>query len=168
MPSEVEFRQCYKHINVIVCRDALSRVKKVVKFHGNEVENVTILYSIRDKTKPIITRVLEFDALKDARPCESINIQVVADFVTVTFYKQESTNSIISRELIPLHATEHLWVKDIPTSWINLLDRLMHTMQYAYVATCWLIDACIQYVRVWKGRHADYVLLCVQSIHENS
>jgi hypothetical protein len=116
MPSEVEFRQCYKHINVIVCRDALSSVKKVVKFHGNEVENVTILYSIRDKTKPIITRVEEFDALKDARPCESINIQVVADFVTVTFYKQESTNSIISRELIPLHATEHLWVKDIPTS----------------------------------------------------
>jgi hypothetical protein len=99
-----------------VCRDALSRDKKVVKFHGNEVENVTILYSIRHKTKPIITRMEEFDAIKDARPCESINIQVVADFVTITFYKQESTNSIISRELIPLHATEHLWVKDIPIS----------------------------------------------------
>jgi hypothetical protein len=97
-----------------VCRDALSRDKKVIKFHGNEVENVTILYSIRHKTKPIITRMEEFDALKDARPCESINIQVVADFVTITFYKQESTNSITSRELIPLHATEHLWVKDIP------------------------------------------------------
>jgi hypothetical protein len=99
---------------LIVCRDALSRDKKAIKFHGNEVENVTILYSIRHKTKPIITRMEEFDALKDARPCESINIQVVADFVTITFYKQESTNSITSRELIPLHATEHLWVKDIP------------------------------------------------------
>ena len=94
----------------------MSRDNKVVKFHGNEVENVTILYSIRDKTKPIITRMEEFDAIKDARPCETINIQVVADFVTITFYKQESTNSIISRELIPVHATEHLWVKDIPIS----------------------------------------------------
>ncbi len=94
----------------------MSRDKKVVKFHGNEVENVTILYSIRDKTKPIITRMEQFDAIKDARPCETINIQVVADFVTITFYKQESTNSIISRELIPVHATEHLWVKDIPIS----------------------------------------------------
>jgi hypothetical protein len=86
--------------------------KKLVKFHGNEVENVTILYSIRQKTKPIVT-MMEFDALKDARSCESINVQVVADFVTITFYKQERTNSIISRELIPMHATEHIWVQDI-------------------------------------------------------
>jgi hypothetical protein len=112
--SSMEFRQSYKQTNVNLCRNALSRDKKVIKFHGNEVENVTILYSIRHKTKPIITRMEEFDALRDARPCESINIQVVADFVTITFYKQESTNSITSRELIPLHATEHLWVKDIP------------------------------------------------------
>ena len=86
--------------------------KKLVKFHGNEVENVTILYSIRQKTKPIVT-MMEFDALKDARSCESINVQVVADFVTITLYKQERTNSIISRELIPMHATEHIWVQDI-------------------------------------------------------
>ncbi|HYZ49821.1 MAG TPA: hypothetical protein VE593_02960, partial [Nitrososphaeraceae archaeon] len=83
-----------------------------VKFHGNEVENVTILYSIRQKTKRIVT-MMEFDALKDARSCESINVQVVADFVTITLYKQERTNSIISRELIPMHATEHIWVQDI-------------------------------------------------------
>jgi hypothetical protein len=76
------------------------------------VENVTILYSIRQKTKPIVT-MMEFDALNDARSCESINVQVVADFVTITFYKQERTNSIISRELIPMHATEHIWVQDI-------------------------------------------------------
>lgn len=94
----------------------MSRDKKVVKFHGNQVEDVTILYSIRHKTKPIVMRMEEFNALKDARSCESINIQVVADFVTITFYKQESTNSIISRELIPLHATEHIWVKDIQVS----------------------------------------------------
>jgi hypothetical protein len=87
--------------------------KKVVKFHGNEVANVTILYSIRPHVKPITTRMEEFDALNDSRSCETINIQVVADFVTLTFYKQERTNSIIGRELIPLHAIEHVWVKDL-------------------------------------------------------
>ena len=97
-----------------ISRDRLLKDKKVIKFHGNEVENVTILYSIRPNMKPITTKMEEFDALKDPRPCKSINIQIVADFVTITFYKQESTNSIMSRELIPLHATEHLWVKDLP------------------------------------------------------
>jgi hypothetical protein len=97
-----------------ISRDRLLKDKKVIKFHGNEVENVTILYSIRPNMKPITTKMEEFDALKDPRPCKSINIQIVAEFVTITFYKQESTNSIMSRELIPLHATEHLWVKDLP------------------------------------------------------
>jgi hypothetical protein len=97
-----------------ISRDRLLKNKKVIKFHGNEVENVTILYSIRPNMKPITTKMEEFDAVKDPRPCKSINIQIVAEFVTITFYKQESTNSIMSRELIPLHATEHLWVKDLP------------------------------------------------------
>ena len=91
----------------------MSRDKKVVKFHGNEVENVTILYSIRHKTKPIVTRMEEFDALKDPTICDAINVQLVANFITITFYKQESTNSIICRELIPSHAIEHVWVKDL-------------------------------------------------------
>jgi hypothetical protein len=98
-----------------MCGDSLRKDKRVIKFHGNEVENVTILYSIRPNMKPLTTRMDEFDALKDPRPYETINIQIVADFVTITFYKQESTNSIICRELIPLHRTEHLWVKDLPT-----------------------------------------------------
>jgi hypothetical protein len=97
-----------------ISRNPLLKDKKVIKFHGSEVENVTILYSIRPNMKHITTKMEEFDALKDAKPCKSINIQIVADFVTITFYKQESTNSIMSRELIPLHATEHLWVKDLP------------------------------------------------------
>ena len=86
--------------------------KKVVKFHGNEVANVTIQYSKATHAKTITTRTEEFDAVKDSRPCETMNIQVVADFVTITFYKQERTNSIIGRELIPLHAIDHMWVKD--------------------------------------------------------
>lgn len=97
-----------------ISRNPLLKDKKVIKFHGSEVENVTILYSIRPNMKPITTKMEEFDALKDPKPCKGINIQIVADFVTITFYKQESTNSIMSRELIPLHATEHLWVKDLP------------------------------------------------------
>ena len=97
-----------------ISRDRLLKGKKVIKFHGKEVENVTILYSIRSNMKPMTTKIKEFEELKDPRPCKSINIQIVAEFVTITFYNQESTNSIVSRELIPLHATEHLWVKDLP------------------------------------------------------
>ena len=93
-------------------RHTLVKDKKVIKFHGTEVLNVTILYSRKPNAKPITRRMEEFDALKDPRPCETINVQVVADFVTITFYKHESTNSIIGRELIPLHAIEHIWVKD--------------------------------------------------------
>ena len=80
-----------------ISRDRLLKDKKVIKFHGNEVENVTILYSIRPNIKPITTKMEEFDALKDPRPCKSINIQIVAEFVTITFYNQESTNSIVSK-----------------------------------------------------------------------
>jgi hypothetical protein len=93
-------------------RRTLVEDKKVIKFHGSEVLNVTILYSRKPNAKPITIRMEEFDALKDPRPCETINVQVVADFVTITFYRHESTNSIIGRELIPLHAIEHIWVKD--------------------------------------------------------
>jgi hypothetical protein len=63
--------------------------------------------------KPLTTTMEKFDALKDPTICETMNVQLVADFITITFYKQESTNSIISRELIPSHAIEHVWVKDL-------------------------------------------------------
>jgi hypothetical protein len=91
----------------------LVKHNKVVKFHGNKVANITILYSIRSNVKPLTTTMEKFDALKDPTICETMNVQLVADFITITFYKQESTNSIISRELIPSHAIEHVWVKDL-------------------------------------------------------
>ena len=97
----------------IYIRPVLTIDKKIIKFHGIEVANVTILYSIRGHVKPITTRMEEFDASKDPTQCETINVQVVADFVTITFYRRESTNSIIGRELIPIHAIEHVWVKDL-------------------------------------------------------
>ncbi|HEY6884055.1 MAG TPA: hypothetical protein VI278_08480 [Nitrososphaeraceae archaeon] len=90
--------------------------KTKVKFHGTEVANIIILYAIRPKANPITEIIEEFDALKVSETCEMINVQVVADFVTITLYKQETTNSILRRELIPLHAIEHIWVNDSPES----------------------------------------------------
>ena len=88
--------------------------KKAFKFHGSEVENIIIRHLVRKYDKPGIVEIEEFDALKNPEPCETINVQVVADFVTITLYKQETTNSILRRELIPLHAIEHIWVNDSP------------------------------------------------------
>ncbi|MGB8027532.1 MAG: hypothetical protein WCE95_07990 [Nitrososphaeraceae archaeon] len=85
--------------------------KKAFKFHGSEVENIIIRYVVRQYDKPGIVEIEEFDALKNPEPCETINVQVVADFVTLTFYRKESENSIIRRELIPLHVIERIWVK---------------------------------------------------------
>ena len=85
--------------------------KKAFKFHGSEVENIIIRYVVRKYDKPGIVEIEEFDALKNPEPCETINVQVVADFVTLTFYRKESENSIIRRELIPLHVIERIWVK---------------------------------------------------------
>ena len=90
----------------------MSNEKKIIKFHGVEVNNIIILYAIRPYSKPVTVVIEEFDALKDQERCETINVQVVADFVTITFYKQESSNSIIRRELIPTHTVEHIWIKD--------------------------------------------------------
>ena len=87
--------------------------KVIVKFHGTEVGNVIILYTIQPHAKPITEITEEFDALKVQDICETINVQIVADFVTITLYKQESTNSIIRRELVPLHAIQHIWVNDL-------------------------------------------------------
>jgi hypothetical protein len=91
----------------------MSTEQKIIKFHGAEVNNVIILYSIRPYSKPVTVVIEEFDALKDPERCETINIQVVADFITITFYKQESSNSIIRRELIPTHTVEHVWITDL-------------------------------------------------------
>jgi hypothetical protein len=87
--------------------------KKIIKFHGSEVENIVIHYATRVNNIPNGFLIEEFDALKDPQLCETLNVQVVADFVTVTFYRNEKENSIIRRELIPSHAIEHIWINDI-------------------------------------------------------
>lgn len=87
--------------------------KKIIKFHGSEVENIVIRYATRVHNMPNGFLIEEFDALKDPQLCETLNVQVVADFVTITFYKQEKENSVLRRELMPSHAIEHIWVNDV-------------------------------------------------------
>jgi len=82
--------------------------KKIIKFHGSNVENIVIRYATRPHNMPSGFLIEEFDALKDPQVCETLNVQVVADFVTITFYRDENENYIIRRELIPSHAIEHI------------------------------------------------------------
>lgn len=91
----------------------MSGNKKTIKFHGLEVANVIVRYFQREINKPDAIKIQEFDARKDPQICETINIQVVSDFVTITFYKNESDNIVIRRELIPTFIVEHIWVSDL-------------------------------------------------------
>jgi hypothetical protein len=88
---------------------------KIIKFHGTQVKNIIVHYSTKQKTEPAAEEevIEEFDALKSQEQCETINIQVVADYITITFYREESSNSIIRRELIPTYAVQHIWVEDL-------------------------------------------------------
>ena len=91
----------------------MTDIKKTIKFHGLEVSNVIVRYSQREVNKPDLIKIQEFDATKDPQICETVNIQVVSEFVTITFYKNESDNIIIRRELIPTFIVEHIWVSDL-------------------------------------------------------
>ena len=91
----------------------MSQNRKKVKFHGLEVENVIVRYSQKESHKPESIRIEEFDAENDTQLCQTVNIQVVSDYVTISFYRNESNNEIIRRELIPSHAVEHIWVNDL-------------------------------------------------------
>ena len=90
----------------------MAETKKTIKFHGLSVANVIVRYSQREVSKPDTIRIEEFDAAKDPQICETVNIQVVSDFVTITFYKKESDNIVIRRELVPTLVVEHIWVND--------------------------------------------------------
>jgi hypothetical protein len=89
--------------------------KKTIKFHGQEVENIVLLYLQKIRNEPDKTTIEEFDAIKDLQACDTINVQVVSEFVTITFYKDEKTNSIVHRELIPTNRVEHIWIRDMQT-----------------------------------------------------
>jgi hypothetical protein len=91
----------------------MAETKKTIKFHGLAVANVIVRYSKRELNKPDTIKIEEFDAAKDPQICETVNIQVVSDFVTITFYKKESDNIVIGRELIPTSVVEHIWISDL-------------------------------------------------------
>jgi hypothetical protein len=87
--------------------------EKLIKFHGTEVKNIIINFSRSQMNNPSTKVIEEFNAIKSPENCETINVQVVADYVTITFYKNESSNILIRRELIPTHNIEHILIDDL-------------------------------------------------------
>jgi hypothetical protein len=87
--------------------------KKVIKFHGTEVKDIRIHFLQSQNKNPKTNVIKEFSALNSSENCETINVQVVADFVTITFYQNESANIVLKRELIPTHTVEHIWIDDL-------------------------------------------------------
>lgn len=86
--------------------------EKMVKFHGQQVQDVAVRYA---QIGAASVTLEEFDAAKDPEVCQTINVQVVSDFVTITFYKDEKANSIVRRVLIPTHRVERIEIKDLQT-----------------------------------------------------
>ena len=91
-----------------------SRNEKSIKFHGVQVKNVIITHLRRTSTSSTVEK-LDISTTKYERnqSIETINVQVVAEYVTITYYKNEAANMIINRELIPIHSIEHIMVSDI-------------------------------------------------------
>jgi hypothetical protein len=85
-----------------------------IKFHGVQVKNVIITH-LRRTSGSITVEKLDIATTKYERnqSIETINVQVVAEYVTITYYKDEASNVIINRELIPTHSIEHIMVSDL-------------------------------------------------------
>jgi hypothetical protein len=87
--------------------------KVIIKFHGTEVKNIVIKFLQSQKNNPDAKVVEEFNVSNSNESCETINIQVVADFVTISYYQNEEANKLVKRELIPAHTVEFIQVFDI-------------------------------------------------------
>jgi hypothetical protein len=85
-----------------------------IKFHGIRVKNVIITH-MRRTSDSILVEKLDISTTKYERneSIETINVQVVAEYVTITYYRDEAANVIINRELIPTHSIEHIAVIDL-------------------------------------------------------
>jgi hypothetical protein len=90
-----------------------SRRETSIKFHGVQVRNVVITHWRRTSNASTVERLDIATANRErTQIIETINVQVVAEYVTVTYYKDEAANVIINRELIPTHSIEHIMVSD--------------------------------------------------------
>ena len=90
-----------------------SRRETSIKFHGVQVRNVIITHLKRTSNASTVERLDIATANRErTQIIETINVQVVAEYVTVTYYKDEAANVIINRELIPTHSIEHIMVSD--------------------------------------------------------
>ena len=87
--------------------------KKVIKFHSTEVKNIVIKFLQSQKNNPNVKALEEFNGLNSNENCETINIQVVADFVTISYYQNEVANKLFKRELIPTHTVDFIQVFDL-------------------------------------------------------
>jgi hypothetical protein len=85
---------------------------KIIKFHGTRVDNVIIHHTSTLWENPEKIAVLQFDASKITGEFQTINIQAVADYITITYYKEENANVVLQREMIPSYKVEHIWIKD--------------------------------------------------------
>jgi hypothetical protein len=85
-----------------------------LKFHGIRVKNIIITH-MRRTSDSIMVEKLDISTTKYERneSIETINVQVVAEYVTITYYRDEAANVIINRELIPTHSIEHIAVIDL-------------------------------------------------------
>jgi hypothetical protein len=85
-----------------------------LKFHGIRVKNIIITH-MRRTSDSILVEKLDISTTKYERneSIETINVQVVAEYVTITYYRDEAANVIINRELIPTHSIEHIAVIDL-------------------------------------------------------
>ena len=93
---------------------ANSRKETSIKFHGVRVKNVVITHLRRTSNTNTMEKLDILTANYERNQnIETINIQVVAEYVTITYYKDEAANVIINRELIPTHSIEHIMVSDV-------------------------------------------------------
>lgn len=91
-----------------------SRKETSIKFHGVHVKNVVITHLRRASNTSTMEKLDILTANYERNQnIETINIQVVAEYVTITYYKDEAANVIINRELIPTHSIEHIMVSDV-------------------------------------------------------
>ena len=87
--------------------------QKLIKFHGTEVKNIIITFLKSQINNPATKIIEEFNAVESSENCETINVQVVADYVTIAFYQNENSNILIRRELIPTHNIENILIDDL-------------------------------------------------------